>query len=197
MPTPTRRAYHLATLAVSLTVLAACGDSNGSSDDAFVVSGPLTNVSGQPVPANARVVVAWVVTSADPDYAYIYGEGTVEGDAYRVSFPAAPPTVALNAGEIGVGIVLLTSGNGLHSGMRLEDAPANTVLLGGTGNYAVIYKAVDAVTRVDWADPFPLGFGAGVGVDRPGDFDAFAPTGATGLELIVDDIDNIDFVNWT
>jgi hypothetical protein len=81
--------------------------------------------------------------------------------------------------------------------MRLEDAPANTVLLGGTGNYAVIYKAVDTVTRVDWADPFPLGFGAGVGVDRPGDFDAFAPTVPTGLELIVDDIDNIDFVNWT
>jgi hypothetical protein len=161
------------------------------------VSGPLTNVSGQPVPVNARVVVAWVVTSAEPDYTYIYGEGTVEGDAYRVGFPAAPPTVALNAGQIGVGIVILTSGSGLHSGMRLEDAPANTVLLGGTGNYAVIYKAVDTVTRVDWADPFPLGFGAGVGVDRPGDFDAFAPTVPTGLELIVDDIDNIDFVNWT
>jgi hypothetical protein len=32
----------------------------------------------------------------------------------------------------------------------------------------------------------------------PGDFDAFAPTDPTGLELLgVDDIDNIDFVNWT
>jgi len=37
----------------------------------------------------------------------------------------------------------------------------------------------------------------GVGVDRDNDFDAFAPTSPTSLELIVDDLDNIDFVNWT
>jgi hypothetical protein len=35
------------------------------------------------------------------------------------------------------------------------------------------------------------------GSSGPSDFDAFAPTEATGIELIVDDIDNIDFVNWT
>ena len=198
MPIPTRRARRLTPLALALGFLAACGDSSGSSDTVFVVRGPLTNQSSQAVPANARVVVAWVVTSASPDYTYIYGEGTVQGGTYRVTFTAPPPAEALNDGQIGVGIVLLTSGSGLHSGMRLEDAPANTVLLGGTGNYAVIYKAVDTVTRVDWAGPFPLGFGAGVGVKRPGDFDAFAPTDPTGLELfVVDDIDQIDFVNWT
>ena len=197
MPTLTRRPRRLVPLALALTVLAACGDSNGSSDETFVVSGPLNNVGGQSIPANARVVAAWVVTSADPDYVYIYGDGSVQGGTYQITFTAAPPAVALNDGQIGVGIVLLTSGTGLHSGMRLEDAPANTVLLGGTGNYAVIYKAVETVTRVDWADAFPLGFGAGVGVERPADFDAFAPTDPAGLELIVDDIDNIDFVNWT
>ena len=197
MPTVTRRTHQLVPLALTLAALSACSDSNGSSDADFVVRGPLTNVSGQPIPANARVVVAWVVTSGTPDYTYIYGEGTVSAGTYRVAFTAPPPDQALNDGQIGVGIVLLTSGTGLHSGMRLEDAPANTVLLGGTGNYAVIYKAVDAVTRVDWAGQFPLGFSAGAGVERPGDFDAFAPTDPNGLELLVDDIDNIDFVNWT
>jgi len=197
MPMLTCPAHRLAPLALAVAMLAACGDSTGSSGTTFVVRGPLTNVSGQPVPANARVVVAWVVTSADPDYTYIYGEGTVQSSTYQVTFTAPPPAEALNEGQIGVGIVLLTSGSGLRSGMRLEEAPANTVLLGGTGNYGVIYKAVGTVTRVDWADAFPLGFGAGVGVERPGDFDAFAPTDPAGLELIVDDIDNIDFVNWT
>ena len=197
MPTRSYRAHHVG-LALVLALLSACGDSHGSSDTAFVVRGPLTNQSSQPVPANARVVVAWVVTSASPDYTYIYGEGTVQAGTFRVTFTAPPPAEALNEGQIGVGIVLLTTGTGLHSGMRLEDAPANTVLLGATGNYAVIYRAVDAVTRVDWAGPFPLGFSAGVGVERPGDFDAFAPTDPTGLELlVVDDIDDIDFVNWT
>lgn len=198
MPTLTRRAHQLVSLALSLMLLAGCGESSGSSDTTFVVRGPLTNLSSQPVPSNARVVVAWVVTSGTPDYTYLYGEGTVSAGTYRVTFTGPPPDAALNDGQLGVGIVLLTSGTGLHSGMRLEDAPANAVLLGATGNYAVIYKAVDPVTRVDWADQFALGFGAGVGVERPGDFDAFAPTDPTGLELlVVDDIDDIDFVNWT
>jgi len=197
MPTLIRRAHQFVPLALTLTALAACSDSNGSSDTAFVVRGPLTNQSGQPVPPNAKVVVAWVVSSGTPDYTYIYGEGTVSGGTYRVTFIAPPPAQALNGGQLGVGIVLLTSGTGLHSGMRLEDAPANTVLLGATGNYAVIYKAGDPVTQVDWADQFPLGFSAGVGVRRQMDFDAFAPTDPNGLELLVDDIDNIDFVNWT
>jgi hypothetical protein len=196
MPTLTRRALRLALLALALTVTA-CGDSTGSSDARFTVRGPLTNVSGQAIPGGARVVVAWVVTSADPDYTYIYGEGSVQGGTYQITFDAPPPAEALNAGQLGVGIVLLTTATGLHSGMKLEEAPANTVLLGATGNYAVIYKAIEEVTRVDWAGAFPLGFGAGVGVERPLDFDAFAPTEPTGLELIVDDIDNIDFVNWT
>lgn len=195
MPTATRLA-RLAVPCCVLLALAACSDSTGSSD-AFTVSGPLTNVSGQPVPAGARVVVAWVVSAASPDYTWIYGEGTVQGNTFRVTFPAPPPATALNAGELGVGIVLLTTGTGLHSGMRLEDAPAGTVLLGGTGDFAVIYKATDAVAQVDWEGAFPLGFSAGTGVERPGDFDAFAPVAPTSLELIVDDIDNISFVNWT
>ncbi|HET7469698.1 MAG TPA: hypothetical protein VFJ81_08475 [Gemmatimonadales bacterium] len=149
-PTLTRRAHQLAPLALAFSLVTACGDSTDSSNDLFAVGGQLTNVGGQPVPGNARVVVAWVVTSAGPDYTYIYGEGTVQGGSYHITFTAPPPAVALNAGQVGVGIVLLTTGTGLHSGMRLEDAPANTVLLGGTGNYAVIYKVIDGVTRVDW-----------------------------------------------
>ena len=198
MPTLTRFARRVALLAVGLSLFAACSDSTGPSTTSVVVSGPLTNVSGESIPGDARVVVAWVVSSGSPDYTYVYGEGTVQDGSFRVVFRAPPPAEALNGGQLGVGIVLLTSGPGLHSGMRLEDAdPATGLLLGATGNYAVIYKATDPVTFVDWADAFPLGFGTGVGVERPGQFDAFRPTDPGGLELLVDGIDNIDFVNWT
>jgi hypothetical protein len=197
MLTLTRFSRRAAPLGLVLSLLTACGDSTGSTDVLFTASGPLNNVSGQPLPAGARVVVAWVVSAGSPDYTYVFGEGTVQGNTFRVSFTAPPPAEALNAGQLGVGIVLLTSGTGLHSGMRLEDAPPNTVLLGATGNFAIIYKVGDPVAQVDWAGSFPVGFGAGVGVERPGDFDAFEPVAPTSLELIVDDIDNIDFVNWT
>jgi hypothetical protein len=173
-------------------------DSNGSSDGDFTVTGALDNVAGTSIPSNARVVVAWVVTATSPDYTYIFGEGTVTGSTFQVTFHDPPPAAALNAGELGVGIVVLTTSAALQPGVHLEDASVDpSELLGATGRYAIIYKASEPVAQVDWGSAFPLGFGVGVGVERPGDFDAFAPVAPNTLELIVDDLVNIDFVNWT
>jgi hypothetical protein len=36
----------------------------------------------------------------------------------------------------------------------VKGAGPNAHPLGATGNYAVIYKAIEEVTRVDWAGPF-------------------------------------------
>lgn len=178
--------------------IGACSDSSGSSEDLFTVSGPVSNVGGRPVPAGAHVVVAWVVSAASPDYTYIFGQGTVQGGTFRVTFPAPPPAEALNAGQLGVGVVVLTTSTGLTNGVHLEDVALDpTELLGATGRFAVIYKATEVVDQVDWEAAFPLGFGAGAGVDRQNDFDAFEPAAPSALELIVDDLDNIDFVNWT
>lgn len=198
MPIDRRLARFAPSLFLVLSAATACGgDATGSSEDLFTVSGPITNVSGQPIPSNARVVIAWVVSSGSPDYTYIYGEGTVQGGSFRVTL-RTPPAEALNQGEVGVGVALLTTNGSLRSGVHLEDLPVGPEeLLGATGRFAVIYKAAETVTYVDWADAFPFGFGAGVGVERPGDFDAFEPVAPTSLELIVDDLDNIEFVNWT
>jgi hypothetical protein len=183
---------------LGLSAAACGGDSSGPSDALLTVSGSISNPLGQPIPPTARVVIAWVVSATQSDYAYVFGQGTVQGGRFQVTFREPPPAEALNAGQLGVGIVVLTTSSGLRDGVHLEDVVLDpSELLGATGQYAVIYKATDSVDQVDWEDAFPLGFGAGIGVDRDNGFDAFAPTAPTSLELIVDDIDNIDFVNWT
>jgi hypothetical protein len=198
MPSLTQLARRAAPLVLTLGAVTGCGDSTGTSDSLFTIRGTITNPSGQPIPSRARVVVAWVVSAASPDYTYIYGEGTVQGGSFRLTFTQPPPAAAVNAGEIGVGVVLLTTSTALRSGVHLEDAAvAEGELLGATARYAVIYKAADTVTLVDWADAFPLGFSAGSGVERPGEFDAFTPSSPTSMELIVGDLDQIDIVNWT
>lgn len=183
---------------ILLALAAACGDSSDPSGEEFTVSGTLVNNSGSPVPPGARVVVAWVVSAASPDYTYIFGQGTVQGNSFQVTFTGPPPAAALNAGQLGVGVVVLTTSLSLRNGVRLEEASVDpSELLGATGRFAVIYKATDDVDQVDWEAAFPLGFGAGGGVERAADFDAFEPVAADQLELIVDDLNNIDFVNWT
>jgi hypothetical protein len=164
----------------------------------LTVGGSLLDRSGKPVPPNARVVVGWIVSSSGSDYTYLFGEGTVTGGRFSVAFREPPPVAALNAGQLGVGVVLLTADPAIRPGVHLEDVlidPAQ--LVGATGRFAVIYATPDAAQTRDWAAGFGTGYGVGVGVQRVGDFDAFQPVEPTIMELIVDDLSNIEFVNWT
>jgi hypothetical protein len=185
-----------ARLALVLAAAACGGDSNDPSNVQFTVSGSL-NLSGQPIPVGARVLVAWTVSDTASDYSYVFGEGTIQGSRFQVTLRQVPPAEALNAGQLGVGVVFLTTNTDVQDGDHLEDVVLDPAeLIGATARFAVIYKATDVVDQVDWEDAFPLGFSAGVGVDRVG-FDAFAPTAPTSMELIVDDLGNIDFVEWS
>ena len=158
----------------------------------------MVNPSGKPIPANARVVVGWVVSATGSDYTYLFGEGSLVGGRFGITFRQPPPDAALNAGQLGVGIVLLTADPAIRPGVHLEDVLVDPAqLLGATGRFAVIYATPDAAQARDWAAGFETGYGVGVGVERVGDFDAFEPVAPTTMELIVDDLANIDFVNWT
>jgi hypothetical protein len=67
---------HLPVAGLLLTVaLAGCSDSTDSSQG-FVVTGTIQNNSQASIPPDARLVVAWGVSSGSPDYSYVFGEGT-------------------------------------------------------------------------------------------------------------------------
>jgi hypothetical protein len=185
-------------LGLAVPLASACNmEPAGSSDALLTVGGSLVNPSGKPIPANARVVVGWVV-SAGSDYTYLFGEGSLVGGRFSIAFRQPPPVEALNSGQLGVGIVLLTADPAIRPGVHLEDVLVDPAqLLGATGRFAVIYATPDAAQTRDWAAGFDTGYGVGVGVERVGDFDAFQPVAPTTMELIVDDLDNIEFVNWT
>jgi hypothetical protein len=199
MRTPRRFFGMVSALGLAVLFAIGCGnDSTGSGGELLTISGSVTNRTGQAIPSNARVVVAWVVSAGSPDYSYVFGEGTVAANSFRLTLSAVPPAEALNEGELGVGIVLLTTDSRIRSGIRLEEADIDPAkILGATGRYAVIYKAPTAGETLDWAADFDAGYSVGRGVEREEQFDAFAPVPASSMELIVDDLDNIDFVNWT
>lgn len=186
-------------LGLVLPIASACSpEPAGPSDPLLTVGGSLVNPGGKPIPANARVIVGWVVSTTGADYTYLFGEGSVAGDRFSVTFLQPPPAAALNSGQLGVGVVLLTADPAIRPGVHLEDVLVDPAqLLGATGRFAVIYATPDAAQTRDWAAGFETGYGVGVGVQRVGDFDAFQPVAPTTMELIVDDLANIEFVNWT
>lgn len=165
----------------------------------FTVSGTLVNRSGAAIPANARVLAVWGVSSGQPDYAYVFGEGTVDPatGGFSITFEQTPPAAALNAGELGIATLVLTTDASLAQG-RMTTPFADGSILGATGRHAVIFLAVQPrEATVDWSRRFTSGYGVGRGIDLPGAFDGFEPMRIDAVELIVDAIENIDVVNWT
>jgi hypothetical protein len=175
----------------------ACGDGGGPGDG-FVVTGTIQNNTGAPIPANTRLVVLWQVTSGTPDYSYIFGSGTVDPDAgtFRIQLDQAPPAQALNAGNLGVGLIVATTNQTLENGGTI-DAATLAEVVGAAGRYGIIYTGSNEVQNPEWATQFDTGYGVGVGVDVVGDFDQFAPASPSSVVLTIDALENIDFVNWT
>jgi hypothetical protein len=179
---------------------AACSDSPSSSPPptGFVVSGTIQNNTGAPIPSNTRVLVAWTVTSGSPDYSYVFGEGTFDPAAgtFEIELDQSPPAAALNTGQLGVGVVFATTNQAVAAGVQVGDTLL-AGLVGVAGRYGIIYLGDPPAASPDWATEFPSGYSVGVGVDVEDDFDRFEPASASSVVLIIDDLANIDIVDWT
>lgn len=192
-------------LAIVLPILlAAAGCESETTEpevrESIVVSGTVVNRSGTAIPANARILVAWFVSAGSPDYAYVFGEGSLTdgGTSFRITLEEPPPREALNEGKLGVGVIIVTTDESIRTGDDLSDL-ADDDVIGAAGDYGIIYlrPGSDAQSLFPWVKRFDEGYGVGRGVRVRGGFDEFTPVGAHTVELIVDDIDNIAFVNWT
>ena len=189
----------------SLLVLG-CANDKGTTPDpevGFVVSGTLRNDKQIQLPENLRVLVFWnVVTGEGDDYLYLFGEGTVNAEdmTFEIVFAEDPPADALNADALGVGYILLTTDSDLEEGIIPQEYDLAQNVLGGAGQYGVVFtrdKIAD-LEEIEWPQQFPKGYGVGKGVAIPdANFDAFEPVDPSSVEIIVDDPENIEFVNWT
>ena len=201
-----RRSYLIATLSLAILPAQACSEAplspglgrSISAENPFVVSGVVLNRSSAALPVNARVVIAWQVVSGTPDYLYVSGAGSVRrsGDSFEVSLSSPPPAEALNSFGLGIGVILLTTDDNVRGGTKLDGIPTAGTL-GAAGRYAVIYTSRDPAKIGNWATRFPRGYSVGKGVKGAGPFETFEPVDAGSVELIVDSLGSLDFVDWS
>jgi hypothetical protein len=183
----------------SCVVAAGCQDGTGTSAG-FVVTGHIQNNTQTPIPANARLIAVWGVSSGTPDYGYVFGEGTINRlfGTFRIEFDQPPPVEALNNGVLGVGLLIATTDQSLKDGDIVTGASWTAEIIGVTAQYAVIFvDHQDSLYLNHWVASFGSGYSVGVGVKVPGTFDKFEPVSRSSPILIIDDLGSIEIVNWT
>jgi hypothetical protein len=184
-------------LALALPFVASCGDSPTEPQLPITFSGTIQVLNGTTVPANARVLALWGVSAGSPDYSYVYGTGTVNSNGtFTITFDAEPPAEALNSGELGVALLILTTDQTLAQGK----VPANYSfpgLIGMTEDHSVIFtKNLTGAYAAGWPDRF-AGYGAGEVERSTTGFDTFRSVALDALKIVVDNLNNINPPNWT
>ncbi|MGE3802875.1 MAG: hypothetical protein AB7H80_17805 [Candidatus Kapaibacterium sp.] len=187
-------------------------------DSKGTLSGTIVNETGQPIPEDATIIVAWSVSSGNPDYTYVYGEGTInrEKNTFSVDIqdlPAPAMNTFYDNFSFGVGYLIVVS----KSQAETIFAQGRTIYgdieepLYGAANFSnVIYvnKDIDSLDapgecRSSWLRTFSKGFGFGKGkkaAEFEGNctFDGFTPAPSDEIEIILNnDPNRFAGVNWT
>ncbi len=196
-------------VAVSLAVTLACSFVTTSpllaqKEPLYAIAGSLNPTREITVPAKSRVLVLWMVSGTDPDSAYIFGEGTVDFENYSfvIEFDEPPPPEALNHTDdvsFGMGFVILTANQKWDTGTSFDELPED--ILGISANHLVIYMDgnFDALPNADWFAGFNQGYNVGqvVDVPDPAVFDKVVPAAPNSIQIIIDDLENIKFLNFS
>lgn len=213
--------HHLIRITVVCCILfgaLGCSDepTNPSTSAALTITGTLDNPTNIAIPTTAKIVVIWGVSATSPDYAYIYGSGSIDraNGTFRVELPAMPPDSAFNARgsdpansstyrRLGVGFVTLYDdpNNLLQTGVAPFTPPAGVRPYGAINNTAIIYrKGTDGAFEdfVPWVLDFPEGFSLGRGVEIPNEPDGFEPIPNVNVKFMIDTVlSSFTFPEWT
>ena len=188
-------------------LLTGCSDSDAptatpSVEPLFVVSGHVRDPNGSLAGSDARVVGIWTADAGEGDYAYVFGSGEIDLEAgtFRMEFVEEPPSEALLGDLLGVGLLAVVDGF-LEEGLLPDDA-FDEVLGAAPRHYVLFFdreneNAEEALEAVLWLKEFGYGYSVGKGIEIPDDFDGFEPVNPGSVEIIIDDLENLDLVNWT
>lgn len=183
-------------------VLGACGDSPTElvpNELPVTISGTIQIRNGTTVPSNARVLVIWGVSSASPDYSYVFGEGTVHaGGHFTVTFTTNPPDDALNNDRLGVGLIIATTDQTLGQGQVPSDYTFPG-FLGMSEDHSVVFvnTSFGAPGVRPWESGFTSGYNLGEVQRSSTGLDAFRRVALTAARLVIDALDNLNPPNWT
>lgn len=174
------------------------GGSGGGGAQATITG----SVNASNLPAGAKIIVIWSVSSST-DHSAKFGEGTIDGSSFTVSFSGAPPADALNewgSARVGVGYpVVVPAEFQVPDGMIANEdiAELQAQVLAVNPRQMILWRS-GTVEDPAWVGSFaPDTFSCGQCVDATeGIFDGIAPLSCGELVLWPPELAE-NSCNWT
>lgn len=169
-----------------------------NNDSLITISGTLDVKKENYLTSDTRVLITW---ATDEPSQYIFGEGIIDiiNKTFKIVLEDSLPNAAYYAEDFGIGFIFTTDDNEIEQKFYHDGIDWETIT-GAAGGYCVIYKkkniiALDSLNN--WTAKFQSGYSVGKGIDLPGVFDEFEPYNNHSVILIIDDLNNIEFTNWS
>jgi hypothetical protein len=179
----------MASIVGTTLALSAC---SGGQDE-LSASGPIRGAA----PADAELVVIWMINSGGPDHSYKFGDGSVAGTRFTVGLSSDPPPEAINTYGMGVGVVVLLEPGATIPEGRVDEEVLEAAALGFSEQHAIIWRDPSR-PGLPWSADFPEGMSCGQCVPAASGFDSFKPMECSAVEVQVpSDVTTLEFCNWT
>lgn len=166
--------------------------------DSFAFGGQVRVEEGMKVTDKTRLVVAWIVQTENPGYAYIWGNGRITPQAFEVDLPGTPPQAAMNTFKVAVGVLVATENKDIKAGNKYSRADFKPVV-GGADRYAIVYKDPDyKKLNIERFDNLPEGFSTAIGQPAADGayLEKFKPVKRTEVTVRITEEENLDWVEW-
>ena len=199
--------------------VAACGGQDHGDPQASAPPLALEASLGSAPDEASEAVVMWNVTSGEPDYLYLWGRASVEGDSFKLVLHSRPPAAAMNNSGLGVGMIMLAPRSaGFRDGMQSDaDEGLYENFRGASERQAIIYvdreqanariEAMSSTLTADelksarehWLFDFPPGYSCGTArAAQSGEaFDGYAPIDCSKVEVRLGKLEEFEFPNWS
>lgn len=183
---------------ITITLILTNCEKDDNNESLITISGTLNVIKEDYLTSDTRVLITWPTDEPDE---YIFGEGVINTSdkTFKIILKDSLPKAAYYAEDFGIGFIFTTNDNEIeqrlyNGGMDLE------TITGAAGGYCVIFKkknviALDLLNY--WTEKFQDGYSVGKGIDLPGVFDGFEPYNNHSVIIIIDDLNNIEFTNWS
>ncbi len=186
-------------LLITSTLATRCKKDDPESEPALIkISGTLDLKKESNLTPDTKIYILWASEQGE----YVFGRGSIDYEAktFSIVMKDSIPEAAMHSENFGIGFIFASNNPGIEEKLYEEGFIDEEMVKGAAGGFCIIFKKSSEVlfdSWNQWSGEFGKGYTVGKGYEIPDEYDGFMPFDKNSVVLIIDDLNNIEFTNWS